>query len=201
VLNKQKPYSQTIKAILNVSAKLQSLKAGRELCKGGLVAHQTSTLPGIAASAFSKQGIQQAQIFKQRQGPFLLLADSLATALQQAVYIPASLRKLAHKTWPGAVTLVFSARQHLGAACYQKGCVAVRVDADVETRRLAQICGGLMLSSSLNRRKKQVEQPSFILKYRLHRHHLTILTHQKQKGIKAPSSIFRVKGNKVYQIR
>jgi len=187
--------------VKRTSAKLQSLKAGQTLQKGGLIAHQTSTLPGIAASAISKQGMEKAQRFKQRQGPFLLLADCVSTALKQAIYIPASLRKLAKASWPGAVTLVFPARQSLHQSCYQKRTIAVRVDADAETRRLAKICGGLMLSSSLNRRKQQVEQPHFSLKYRWQRFDMKMLIHHQQQEIKAPSSIYQIKSNQVYQIR
>ncbi|MDX8381976.1 MAG: Sua5/YciO/YrdC/YwlC family protein [Ghiorsea sp.] len=186
---------------MSISAKLQSLKAGKILRLGVLVAHQTSTVSGIAASATSKKGIKKAQKFKQRQGPFLLLADCLSTALKQAIYIPTSLRKLAKISWPGAVTLVFPARQHLHSACYQKRTIAVRVDADAETRRLAQICGGLMLSSSLNRRNQSVKQPCFALKYRWHRFGLKILTDDKHHGSNTPSSIYQMKSNHVRQIR
>jgi len=186
---------------VSISAKLQSLKAGKSLRLGGLVAHQTSTVPGIAASAISKQGIKKAQRFKQRQGPFLLLADCLSTALKQAIYIPTALRKLADTSWPGAVTLVFPARQYLHSACYKKRTIAVRVDADVETRRLAQICGGLMLSSSLNRRNQSVKQPCFALKYRWQRFDMKMLAHHKHHECKAPSSIYQIKSNHVHQIR
>ena len=120
-------------------------------CKGGLVAHQTATLAGIAAHPKHCHAVSKMQRFKQRKGPFLLLADSLSTALSQARYISPTLRKMAKNSWPGPVTLVFAAKSNYSTACYQQGNIAVRVDADVESRRLAKLCGGLLLSSSLNR--------------------------------------------------
>jgi len=185
---------------VSISAKLQSLKAGKSLRLGGLVAHQTSTVSGIAASAISKQGIKKAQQFKQRQGPFLLLADCLSTALKQAIYIPTSLRKLAKTSWPGAVTLVFPARQHLHSACYQKRTIAVRVDADVETRRLAQVCGGLMLSSSLNRQGKTTKSPNLKLRYRWHRH-LSKSMNSTPAINQNASKILKITGLKIKQLR
>jgi len=185
---------------MSVSSKLRTLKAGHILRSGHLIAHQTSTLPGIAASALSPIGIKKAQRFKQRKGPFLLLADSVHTALSQAVFLTPALRTLAKQSWPGGVTLVFSARRNLAKACYQNGRVAIRVDADVQTRHLAQACGGLMLSSSLNRRGKDVLQPSLRLRYRLHRHLSGVLAPQHEPSGQA-SKIYKVVGTKVTQLR
>jgi L-threonylcarbamoyladenylate synthase len=183
-----------------ISGKLKTLKAKQVLRQGGLLGHQTSTLAGIAASANSTKGIQKVQAFKQRQGPFLLLADSIPTALKQAIYIPVALRKLAKKSWPGAVTLVFPARQHLHEACYLKRNIAVRVDGDAETRRLAQICGGLLLSSSLNRKGGPVQKPDYKLKFRWQRHLSTVIKGGKQSHNQA-SQIFKVSGNSVARLR
>ncbi len=185
---------------MSVSAKLKTLKAGHLLRSGGLIGHRTSTLPGIAASAFSQAGISRAQCFKQRQGPFLLLADSIATALQQAAYITPALRSLAKASWPGSVTLVFSAKQQLAKACYSKGFIAIRVDGDAETRRLAESCGGLIISSSLNRKGKAVQTPTRRLRYRLHRHLSAVISARQQPAGQA-SNIFKVTGNKIEQLR
>jgi len=140
------------------------------LRRGGLVAHQTGTLPGAAAMATSRHGLAAMQQFKQRQGPFLLLADSNSTALSLARYITQALRRTARESWPGGVTLVFPARPGLAPACYQKSELAVRVDGDNEVRRLARLCGGLLLSSSLNRRGRQTATPGFACHMRHHRH-------------------------------
>jgi len=180
--------------------KIHTLKAAQKLQKGGLIAHNTATLAGIAASVQSDVGVRKAQTFKQRKAPFLVVADSMSTALKQAVYISPSLRKLAKQSWPGAVTLVFSAKQKYHAACYQNGFIAIRVDADAETRRLAKLCGGLMLSSSLNRKGQAVQQPNLKQRYRWQRHLSGVLSKKVAKQGK-PSKIFRLKRRKVEQLR
>jgi len=135
-----------------IKKKLATLRVAKVLRKGGLLAHQTGTVAGVAAHPACPAAIKKLQRFKQRKGPFLLLADSMSTALSQARYITPALRKLAKDSWPGAVTLVFSAKPKQDEVCYQQGTMAVRVDGDSESRRLAHLCGGLLLSSSLNRR-------------------------------------------------
>jgi len=120
--------------------------------------------------ATSRKGILAMQQFKQRQGPFLLLADSRSTALSLARFISPALRRMARQSWPGSVSLVFPARPCLAAACYRKSELAVRVDGDAGVRRLAKACGGLLLSSSLNRKGGQTDRPGFRYHMRYHRH-------------------------------
>ncbi len=180
--------------------KMQTLKAAKVLRQGRVLAHQTSTLAGIAASPLCPAAVAKVQRFKQRKAPFLLLADSKKTALQQAVYISKDLRTLAQTSWAGAVTLVFKARKHLHPACYQSGYIAIRVDADVETRRLAKACGGLMLSSSFNRKGQVVMPLSKRIHFRYHRHIDAMLPSTGQTDGKA-SKIYKITGKKVVQLR
>ena len=145
--------------VVSVRNKLHALRVARELRQGGCIAHATATLPGIAADPNNKQAVKLLQRFKQRQGPFLLLADSIGTALQQARYISPVLRKMARSSWPGSVTLIIPAKPGLHQACYKNSSLAVRVDAFEATRVLAKGCGGLLLSSSLNRKMKKTSKP------------------------------------------
>jgi len=153
-----------------ISKKLRLLRACQILKQGGIIAHETATLPGVAAHPYSPQSVRRLQRFKQRHGPFLLLADSISTALQQARFLSPALRKLARQSWPGPVTLVFAARPGLPDACYQGSFLAVRVDADTATRRTAKCCGGLLLSSSLNRKGGLVRSADRKTNMLWHRH-------------------------------
>lgn len=178
----------------------QTRLAAKALRQGGLIAHQTSTLAGIAADVRCNKGVRKAQSFKQRQAPFLLLAGSVGLALKQAVYITPRLRKLAKDVWPGAVTLVFKANKHLNPACYQNGYIAVRVDSDKQTRQLAKACGGLLLSSSFNRKAKATIPLHSKQRYRLKRYLSCVLSHQHQ-GSSQASKIFKITGHRVQQLR
>ncbi len=181
-------------------SKMQTLKIAKVLRRGGVIAHQTSTLAGIGASPLCPAAVVKVQRFKQRQAPFLLLADSKKTALRQAVNISKDLRKLSTSSWAGAVTLVFKARKHLHPACYQGGYVAVRVDSDGQTRQLAKACGGLMLSSSFNRKSQPLLPLHNCTRFRYHRHINQVLPSAKLTGGNA-SSIYKITGRKVVQLR
>lgn len=198
--HKLRPFSLN-KDRVNIRRKLATLRAAKVLRQGGLLAHQTATIAGIAANPNSCAGVKKIQRFKQRTGPFLLLADSVSTALAQARYISPALRKVARDSWPGAVTLVFTAKPNYQTVCYQHGCMAVRVDADPESRRLAYLCGGLLLSSSLNRRGK----PTMLLSRALHRR-FSAWIDGKLLGKTAatsnqPSKIYRVSNLSIKRLR
>jgi len=149
---------------------MRVLHAARILKSGGLLAHQTGTIAGVAALPGNSEAIRRLQSFKQRPGPFLLLADSIATALSLCRYLSPALRKLASEVWPGPVTLLFQARPGMPGVCYRKGLLAVRIDASSQSRMLAKACGGLLLSSSLNCKGGETASPSRHLRMRWHRH-------------------------------
>ncbi|MDX8397478.1 MAG: Sua5/YciO/YrdC/YwlC family protein [Mariprofundaceae bacterium] len=181
---------------------MATLRAAKVLRRGGLLAHQTGTVAGVAAHPSLSLSAKKIQSFKQRSGPFLLLADSPSTALKQARYISLELRQLVKQHWPGPVTLVFSAKQHLAVCAYKKGCMAVRVDADIECRRLAKLCGGLLLSSSFNRRSKALMplEHQVLMRYS----NLLDARLMPEKGRvsnQIPSKIFKISASKVQRLR
>ncbi|MFQ5581670.1 MAG: L-threonylcarbamoyladenylate synthase [Mariprofundaceae bacterium] len=139
------------------------------MSQGGLIGHYTSTLPGVVCLPANSRGMIRMQRFKQRKGPFLLLADSSRTARKLIRWYPAGLRRFIRLNWPGQTTLVVAGRPGLPSDCYQKGKLAIRVDADSACRRLAQACGGMLLSSSLNRKGGSIRRPCYGVQMRWHR--------------------------------
>ncbi|MDQ6993595.1 MAG: Sua5/YciO/YrdC/YwlC family protein [Mariprofundus sp.] len=148
--------------------KLAALRCVPMLQWGGLLAHDTATLPGITACA-TRQAANKLVQFKQRKGPFILLADSTHTASHLARHLTPELRCLMRNAWPGPVTLLLPAIASLPHCFQQNGFVAVRVDASLQVRQLARACGGLLISSSLNRRGKNPSQATLKNHMRLHR--------------------------------
>ncbi len=166
-----------------------------------MIAHSTGTVAGVAVSPKYQSAIAKMQSFKQRQAPFLLLADSMHTALSQARYISPALRKLAKSAWPGGVTLVFGAKKALSKACYQRGRIAVRVDDDSETRRLARFCGGLLLSSSFNRKGQESLALTHQNRMRFSRHLDAGLYAHSIETTGCASAIYDVSRSKISQLR
>jgi len=182
---------------------LQLLRAARTLRAGGLVAHHTATLPGVAAAADNRRAAERLARFKQRRGPFLLLADSMHRALSLLVWQSPMLRRMLQHSWPGPSTFVLPAAGRalsaLAAACFAGRNVAVRVDTDPASRLLARVAGGLLISSSLNRRGGPVQHPGLRLRMRWHRHLSATLAFGEGSG--HPSGVFKYRNSRLHVLR
>ncbi|MDX8391435.1 MAG: Sua5/YciO/YrdC/YwlC family protein [Mariprofundaceae bacterium] len=188
---------------LKIRSKIRLLKAARILKHGGMIGHSTATLPGVAVSPVCKIAMQRMARFKQRGGPFLLIADSLRSVYRLAVHVPLALRRNMQRAWPGATTFVLPARPTkktgLAADCYQQRRIAVRIDADAECRFLATRIGGLMASSSLNRKGQTVQKPNRRLRMRLHRHLDAAIRGENGSG--HASAILQWRSNRLHVLR
>jgi len=182
-----------------IRRKLLTFRAARLLRQGKLVAHDTSTVAGIAASPLDSRAIQKFQRFKQRQGPFICIADSMRTAVRHTRYLPHALRRAMQQYWPGNTTLVVPGRPGLPRACYARGKIALRVDDDATSRRLARLSNGLILSTSLNRRKQQLQPLNPRIRMRWHRYVSGVMTAEKRPN--APSSILLWKHGHFHRLR
>jgi len=191
--HRPRPFSLT-----PINTRLEALAAAACLRRGGMIAHHTATLPGVAVCPEAST-LQQLQRFKQRSGPFLLLAADTSTALKLARYISPILRRMARQSWPGPLTLVFPAKPGLPQACYRQGCIAVRVDPSPQCRLLARLCGGLIVSASLNRRRQAPMQLNHARIMRLHRHLSGRILSGQAAG--TPSRILRIRRNRMTVLR
>ncbi|MDX8409349.1 MAG: Sua5/YciO/YrdC/YwlC family protein [Mariprofundales bacterium] len=179
--------------------RLSPLRAGYALRSGWLVAHQSNTLPGVAALANHPCALQRLQRFKQRQGPFLLLiADRRRLRHWLARLTPLMRRVIAHK-WSPDVTLLLPASQRVPIGCRHRGKVAVRLVADPPTRRMIEVAGGALLSSSLNRSGGDPASPSLRWRYRWHRHRLFLL--EGGQGSGNPSTLLDLCGRHPIRLR
>ncbi len=185
----------------SVADRLHCLRAAAHLKTGGLLAHHTATVPGVAASPFSPQGVKRMRVFKQRAGPFLLLAADVSSALRLALLPSPLLRHYARQYWPGPVTLVFRAKAGLPAVCYHRGSVAVRLDASPQVRQLAACSGGYVLSSSLNRRGRPTQVADRRTRYRLTRWLRTYLPSCSGTVTGMPSRIYACQGKRFKRLR
>lgn len=85
--------------------------AARVLARSGLVAFPTETFYGLGAAALDAAAVQRVFTLKGRpaSSPLLVLVDSVAMA-ERIADVPPRARPLITAHWPGALTLVFRAR-------------------------------------------------------------------------------------------
>lgn len=183
---------------MSAARKMRVLRAGRLIRRGQAIAHATSTLPGIAALP-TPAGLRRVQRFKGRRGPFLLLAASKRQAARLVRFFSPELRRRMQSVWPGNTTLAFPARPGLAKALYLKGMLAVRVDTDPGVRLLAKVCGGLLLSSSLNRKGGPWCMPGRAVRMRWHRYIATAESGAVMAG--APSRLLAIRRSQALPLR
>jgi L-threonylcarbamoyladenylate synthase len=94
-----------------------ALRAAADILRaGGVVAFPTETFYGLAVAALDPASVKRLFALKGRpeSKPLLVLVDSVAMAESVAHVSQAALAMMAHY-WPGALTLVLSARPHVPA--------------------------------------------------------------------------------------
>ena len=121
------------------------------LGRSELVVLPTDTVYGIAADAFSADGVKALLAAKGRgpQSPPPVLIGTIQTMHALAETVPAIANKLAETFWPGALTMIFKAQGSLTWDLGEtKGTVALRIPNNDVTLALLKEVGPLAVSSA-----------------------------------------------------
>ena len=138
-------------------------RAVQALVEGRVVAFPTETVYGLAASALSEEGVSRLVEMKSRQwGHPLTLA--IKSAEEAFDYVPGATplaRRLAHRGWPGPVTLVMDDRHpdsllrrlpdNVQKAVSPSGTVGLRVPGHPLILDVLHLLAGPLVLSSANR--------------------------------------------------
>ncbi|MEJ5299881.1 MAG: L-threonylcarbamoyladenylate synthase [Thermodesulforhabdaceae bacterium] len=126
----------------------------RELLqKGQIFFYPTETIYGIGTAPYREEWIQNIYLAKGRpeDKPLPLIAASLEDAKDAWVEWNHLVEKLALKFWPGPLTIVLKANPKLPEILHAKtGKIGVRVSSHPVARLLAELAGGLIISTSAN---------------------------------------------------
>ena len=121
---------------------------------GGLVAFPTETVYGLGADALNPDAVAKIFAAKGRPSTHPVIVH-LADAVQLAAWageIPEAAGRLAHKYWPGPLTMILKrARSVSDAVTGGQGTVALRVPSHPMARRLLARFGGGIAAPSANR--------------------------------------------------
>lgn len=127
-------------------------RAALVVAAGGLVAFRTDTFYGIGADPFNPLALELINALKGRDGkPILVLAADAADAERLIAEKTRTFEILAARHWPGALTLVVSARAEVPELLTAgTSTVGVRLPDDAEARAIVRACGGLLTATSAN---------------------------------------------------
>lgn len=137
-------------------------RAVEALSSGKIIAFQTETVYGLAASALQPAAVERLWEIKGRdpEKPFALAVKSYEEALDYIPNMTPTAKRLARRCWPGPVTLVMddhpqSVIHQLDAAVIQstvpKGTIGLRVPDDELALAILRLCAGPIVLTSANR--------------------------------------------------
>jgi L-threonylcarbamoyladenylate synthase len=121
---------------------------------GGVVAFPTETVYGLAAMALSEAAIERVYRLKgrARHKPLSILIGDSAQLQHLVKTVPPGARHLMARFWPGALTLIFEAAEHLPRNLTSgSGKVGVRISSHPIAQALVRAVGGPITATSANR--------------------------------------------------
>lgn len=127
--------------------------AANTVRSGGLVAFRTDTFYGLGADPFNKHAINDIRQLKGREErkPILLLISALDRVDDFFIHRPRRFDEVAHKHWPGPLTVIGPARPDLPIELTAgTGTIGLRLPADENLQALVHACGGALTATSAN---------------------------------------------------
>jgi L-threonylcarbamoyladenylate synthase len=129
-------------------------RAATLIKRGGLIAFRTDTFYGLGADPFNRDALQNLLALKGREDgkPILLVISDASAVARFNAQGGRLFDAISTRHWPGALTLVVSARQELPEELTAgTGTIGLRLPADVEVCELVRACGGALTATSANR--------------------------------------------------
>jgi L-threonylcarbamoyladenylate synthase len=120
---------------------------------GGLVVYPTDTVYGIGADPWNADAVGRLKEVKGRDGakPMLVICPTIESALELASSVSPMARTLMERFWPGPLTLVLRAAPTAPSPVVSaSGTIGIRVPDHPVSRRLAELSGIPLISTSAN---------------------------------------------------
>jgi L-threonylcarbamoyladenylate synthase len=120
------------------------------LSAGGLVAFPTDTVYGVGALAFDGKAIESIYAAKDRpiEKAIPILISDVSELDKVGIDVPETVHKLAHRFWPGPLTILVPKRLDLPEAVSATSTVGVRVPDHGIARALLRAAGPMAVTSA-----------------------------------------------------
>ncbi len=145
----------------------QIRKACNTLTHGGVIAYPTETIYGLGCDPLNRAAVEQLLIIKKRSWRKGLILVA-ATVKQVEAYInplTAEQMTVISQTWPGPVTWIFNAQQHVPRWLTGKHkTIALRVSPHPTVQALCRRFGGAIVSTSANRSKQPPKRTALLVR-------------------------------------
>ena len=129
------------------------INAAEIIARGGIIAFRTDTFYGLGADPFNAPAVKRIRELKGREetSPILLLLSDPAEVDRFIAHRSKDFQTVAHRFWPGPLTLVGLARPQLPSELTAgTGTIGVRLPDNESVRALVRVCGGALTATSAN---------------------------------------------------
>lgn len=128
-------------------------RAAEVLRGGGVVAHASEGVWGLACDPFNREAVDRVIAVKGRAADkgLIVIADRAQVFAEELESLEPDAAARVRASWPGAVTWVVPNRRFPERITGGRGTVAVRVPDHAQARALARVFGGAIVSTSANR--------------------------------------------------
>jgi L-threonylcarbamoyladenylate synthase len=128
-------------------------RAAELIGDGGVIAFRTDTFYGLGANPFDRAAVQRVKELKGSEGrkPILIVISD-PDQVERFIAAPSpSFQLLAKEFWPGALTLIGTARPEVPEEVTAgTRTIGVRLPNDERVRALVRACGGALTATSAN---------------------------------------------------
>ena len=128
-------------------------QAAHVLRRGGVVAHASEGVWGLACDPFNGDAVGKVLAIKGRAAEkgLIVIADDAARLEPELAGLDDAVADRIRDSWPGAVTWVVANQRFPDWITGGRGTVAVRVPGHAQARALAALFGAPIVSTSANR--------------------------------------------------
>ena len=128
-------------------------RAGQLILQGKVMAFPTETFYGLGADALNEEALREIFRVKEREEgkPLLLLVADRTWLPGLVKYIPPQADPLMERFWPGPLTLVFPAPDHLSPLLTgNTGKIGLRISSHPVAQALVRVVGRAITATSAN---------------------------------------------------
>lgn len=123
------------------------------ITQGGVIVYPTDTIYGIGVNAFDDEAIKRVFALKQRDlaKPLLVIVHNLDMVKLLVSTIPVVAHRLIERFWPGPLTILFPAVEHISnKLAAGTGKIGIRIPDNRLCLELVSFCGKPITSTSAN---------------------------------------------------
>lgn len=149
-----------------MSSQFKIRQARRIIEAGGVIAHPTEAVYGLACNPANSSAVWRVLRLKQRspEKGLILVASNLAQ-LEPYILLSDILREKVTQSWPGPVTWLIPARSGISSLLTgAHSTLAVRVSAHPVVQALCKECNHPLISTSANRQSSPPARSAFAVR-------------------------------------